>query len=685
VQRRSILDAAKIAGLNPLRLINETTAIALQYGTGRPITEARKVCFYDMGVSSTDVSIVTISGQGLKVEAVASDRNLGGRVIDEILAEYLAVQIKDKYKLDVASNQKAWLKLRKEADRVKQYLSANTKVPYAIEYLLDGVDVAGVVTREELHTLLDKHVKDRLLAPLQFVLERSNTKLEDLHSLEMVGGCTRVPYIQTLVRDFFGRDVSKTCDSDESVCRGATLQCAMLSPSFKVRDYEVKEVAPYAIEVEWQHKADATPASLHEPLSTEDRVRLVELYAPTPAVKIVTIKETRLPLLVAAKYVSSGQPTFPAADATIARCLVTAPAGAALPEQLKLKLKVKIDASGNGSIVEATAVEEKEVEVEEEAPVDPAAAAAPAPAPEAPMTDDAAAAEPAPAPAKQMIKVMKKQTVKTPLEMQLHYPCSLDQVALNKAADQEHAMAYADRVVRETAEIKNELEGYILNTRTRVQDKADLGKYFEPAAADAFVSRLRKEEDWLDDEGYDESKETYAAKLAELRAIGAEAMEKSKEDELREEAFAKFTEEMNKGLQWAATKDPKYDHIPAEERAKVQQRCDAAVMEAAQAMEKQRSQPPTAPLAITVAKLQSAVADVTRFAQSIMNKPKPAPKADPKPTPKAEAKEEAKPAEGEAPKAEGEAAAEPAAEGDEMVDDVKADEPAKEEPAAEQA
>ena len=131
VQRRSILDAAKIAGLNPLRLINETTAIALQYGTGRPITEARKVCFYDMGVSSTDVSIVTISGQGLKVEAVASDRNLGGRVIDEILAEYLAVQIKDKYKLDVASNQKAWLKLRKEADRVKQYLSANTKVPYA--------------------------------------------------------------------------------------------------------------------------------------------------------------------------------------------------------------------------------------------------------------------------------------------------------------------------------------------------------------------------------------------------------------------------------------------------------------------------------------------------------------------------------------------------------------------------
>ena len=660
-QRRGLLDAAKIAGLNPLRLINETTAIALQYGMGRPIPEPRKVLFYDTGVCSTDVSLITISGTGLKVEAVASDRCLGGRDIDEALAHHMAVHIKEKYKLDVTTNQKAWLKLRKEADRVKQTLSANTKVPYTIEYIMDGRDVAGVVTREELNDLIEREFKARLIAPLQYVIDKSGVKMEEIHSIELLGGCTRIPYIQALLKDAVGCPLAKTCDADESVCRGATLQCAMLSPSFKVKEYEIKEVAPYAIEVEWLHDANARTNNGAIPaFTTEDRVRLIDLYAPTPAVKIVTIKETKLPLLVAAKYVTSGQPSFPAAEATLTRCLITAPADAKdLPEVLKLKLKVKLDASGVGSLTEAVAVREVDVEVEEEVPVD---AAAPAEG-DAAMTDADKPVE------KKMVKVMRKQLIKTPLTVTAYYPYSLDERGLKAATEQEIEMANHDRLVHETNEAKNELEGYILNMRPRIQDKSDLGKYFTEAAVNEFVDRLRAEEEWLDDEGYDETKDVYVKRLSELKALGADALLKEKEREFRGETYEKFLAEVNRARQWANTTEEAFSHIPAEEREKLNKKCDDLVNTVSAAMSAQNARPDTEPLAITVAQLQAYTNEIIGFARSIMNKPKPRPVETPKPTetpkPAETPKEEAPKAEEEAPKAE-EMADEPKTDGEKM-------------------
>lgn len=225
--------------------------MATQYGMRRTFTsdtERRVIAFYDIGVCSTDVAVVSISGADLKMLAIESDHRLGGRDFDELLVVKLAEDIKQRYKLDVWTNTRAVLKLRKECDRLKQVLSANTSAPYTIEYLMNDTDVKGVVTREEFEALIKDNFRDRLLAPLERAVKAANTSLDQLHSLELLGGGTRVPYVQSLIRAVFGREVSKTCDADESVCWGATLHCAMLVPQFKVKPYEV-QVRSYRLSV----------------------------------------------------------------------------------------------------------------------------------------------------------------------------------------------------------------------------------------------------------------------------------------------------------------------------------------------------------------------------------------------------------------------------------------------------
>lgn len=560
-QRRAMLDAARMlqtssmGPLNVLRLVNDITAVAIQYGVRRTFApnETRLVLFYDIGVSSTDVALASISAAGLKMEAMTADRSLGGRDFDELLVTKLAADIKDKYKLDVLSNTKALLKLRKECDRVKQTLSANSTVPYNIEYIMDNTDVSGVVTREQFEALIEEHLKTRLVAPIDRVLAAANVKIADLHSIEMLGGATRIPYIQTLVKTHTGRDLSKTCDADESVCWGATLHCATYSPSFKVKEYDVKDIISYPIKVEWQHDADAAVTGALADMPMEESINVFPANNTIPSTKVVTIKNTKLPLQVAARY--SDPENCPSGNSLIARFAITAPTDPAMKAKLnesnKLKVKVKVDSNGLLSVISAQALVESEIEVEEPAPVaekpaeaeaekpkeeekpaadgekaadadkpkegeaadaekpkDDAAESEKAKAAEAEAAEKAAkAAEPA------MIKVKKTIVEKVDLAIHSHYPWNLSQTDFRTAVEQELEFAGVDREVRETAEAMNSLEGYILSMKSRVQDASDLKPYFADEKANEFYETLKKEEEWLEDEGYDEKKAVYVVRL----------------------------------------------------------------------------------------------------------------------------------------------------------------------------
>ncbi len=728
-QRRAILDAARmlektpVGGLNVLRLVNDITAVAVQYGVRRTLNadEKRVVVFYDIGVASTDVAVATITSTGVKMESMAADSQLGGRDFDELLVEKLAVDIKEKYKLDVHTNTKALLKLRKECSRIKETLSANTKVPYTIEYLMDGKDVTGMVQREEFENLISTHLKDRLVAPLDRALAAAGVTATEVHSIEMLGGGTRVPFVQTLVKEYTGRELSKTCDADESVCWGATMQCAMYSPSFKVKEYDVKDICAYPIRVEWQHDANAPTSGVLPDMEFSESINVFPANNVTPSVKIVTVKKPVFPLQVAARY--SDDSNRPKGQALVARFAIMAPANADMAAKVadpstKLKLKMKVDANGLLSVVSAHAHYEVDVEVEE--PVDASEAAAPAagegekpaespaaaadasPSPAAdgaaaPAEGDAAAAAapvdgaagapatdaeaPAPAAAAPTTrKVIKKVVEKVELGVHAHYPWNLSAAAFTAALEQEQAMAHQDREVRETAERMNELEGFILTMKSRIQDSSDLKPFFAPGKADAAYEEFKTQETWLEDEGYDEKKSVYEAKIEALRVLVASALALQKEAQERPEAIAAVTTALEQWREWTKTTEEKYAHISPELRSKVTAKCDEVALWVANKQNEQGSKPAHEQPAALVKDFHAKINELNTACNVILKtpKPKPAPKpeAPKEEAPKEEApKEEAKPAEdaAEAAKTEGdkEAAAAEEKPAEDMKDDVE--------------
>lgn len=256
IQRRAITDAASIAGLSVLRLINDTTATALGYGiTKSDLPEAdnpRNVIFIDVGHSSLSAAVVAFSKGQLVVKSTAFDTNVGGRYIDQALVNHFAEQFKTKYKIDVLSNPKATFRLAAGCDKVKKVLSANLEAPLNVESIMNDIDASSRLTREEYEALI-AGVLDRIPIPLSHVLQDAGLTLEQIDAIELVGGCTRIPAVRTKIQSVFpGKTLSTTLNQDEAIARGATFACAMLSPVFRVRDFAIHDIQAYPIKVEWE-------------------------------------------------------------------------------------------------------------------------------------------------------------------------------------------------------------------------------------------------------------------------------------------------------------------------------------------------------------------------------------------------------------------------------------------------
>lgn len=260
VQRRALLDAAQIAGLNVLRLINDTTAVALGYGiTKSDLPEPenpRNVVFVDVGHSSMSVAVVAFSKGQLAVRSTAYERHVGGRDIDYALLQHFATEFKEKYKIDVLSNPKAIFRLSAGCDKVKKVLSANAEAPLNVESIMNDIDAHSRLTREEYEQLISG-VLNRLDAPLQQALADSGLTIEQIDAVELVGGCTRIPAVRSKIQAWFGgKTLSTTLNQEEAAARGATFACAMLSPVFRVREFSIQDVTPYSIKVSWERQPD---------------------------------------------------------------------------------------------------------------------------------------------------------------------------------------------------------------------------------------------------------------------------------------------------------------------------------------------------------------------------------------------------------------------------------------------
>lgn len=260
-QRRALLDAAQIAGLNCLRLINDNTAVALGYGITKldlPTAEEKpkRVCFVNIGHSNYTATVVEFKKGELAVKSSAWDRHFGGRYIDKALVEHFAKEFDEKYKINVMENGKARFRLAAGVEKLKKVLSANNMAPINVESIMNDVDVRGMLKREELEELI-KPLLERATAPIEQALAEAKLKPEDIDHVEMVGGCTRVPSLKAAIQEYFGgKTLSFTLNQDEAVARGCAFSCAILSPVFRVRDFSIHDMVNYPIEFTWEKSED---------------------------------------------------------------------------------------------------------------------------------------------------------------------------------------------------------------------------------------------------------------------------------------------------------------------------------------------------------------------------------------------------------------------------------------------
>ncbi|RKO86845.1 Hsp70 protein-domain-containing protein [Blyttiomyces helicus] len=272
-QRRAILDAAQVAGINILRILNDLTAAALGYGLTKldlpdpsdAKHKPRNVVFVDLGHSSFQVSVVSFVKGKLVVKGTSYDRNLGGRDFDELLVDHFTKIFDAKYKMDIKSNAKAIFRLRAACEKVKKILSANAKTVLNVECLLDDKDVRAEVDRAEFEELIAPLVA-RLTGPLEKALAAAEVTADEVDFVEMIGGSTRIPAVKETLAKFFGGNLdenklSTTLNQDEAVSRGCALQCAILSPVFKVRDFSTQEWNNYPIELAWDASVAPAPKS----------------------------------------------------------------------------------------------------------------------------------------------------------------------------------------------------------------------------------------------------------------------------------------------------------------------------------------------------------------------------------------------------------------------------------------
>lgn len=250
-QRQATKDAGTIAGLNVARIINEPTAAAIAYGLDKKGGEMN-ILVYDLGGGTFDVSILTIDNGVFEVLSTSGDTHLGGEDFDHRIMDYFIKLIKKKYNKDISKDNRALGKLRRECERAKRALSSQHQVRVEIESLIDGVDFSEPLTRarfEELNMDLFK----KTMGPVKRALEDAGLKKKDIHEIVLVGGSTRIPKIQQLLKDFFdGKEPNKGVNPDEAVAYGAAVQGGILSGEGgeETKGLLLLDVAPLSLGIE---------------------------------------------------------------------------------------------------------------------------------------------------------------------------------------------------------------------------------------------------------------------------------------------------------------------------------------------------------------------------------------------------------------------------------------------------
>ncbi|KAJ8905363.1 hypothetical protein NDN08_001870 [Rhodosorus marinus] len=248
-QRQATKDAGKIAGLEVMRIINEPTAAALGYGLDK--ADGKVIAVYDLGGGTFDVSILEITGGVFEVKATNGDTHLGGEDFDHHLLEYLLGEFKKQEGIDLSKDRLALQRLREAAEKAKIELSSTMQTEINLPFIT--ADQAGPkhmnlsLSRSKLQSIVDDLVT-KTLDPMKACLKDAGIQKSDIKDILLVGGMTRMPKVQEVVKDFFGKDPSKGVNPDEVVAMGAAIQGGVLKGDIK--DILLLDVTPLSLGIE---------------------------------------------------------------------------------------------------------------------------------------------------------------------------------------------------------------------------------------------------------------------------------------------------------------------------------------------------------------------------------------------------------------------------------------------------
>lgn len=576
-QRRGVMDACAIVGLNCLKVVNEPVAIALSYGIYKSAkglfseTEPVHVMFIDVGYSCYTVSVVDFVQEKLVVRSTAWDQSVSGRCLDDVIVEYLAEQFEKKTKINVRQNAKAMLKLQAAAEKAKKTLSPAgvTEARVSVECLAEDTDLNCSLTLDEFESRA-ANIIARLEAPIVSALAEAGITKEQLTDTEIVGGSSRVQCIKRTIGSILGLDAAAlnyglktTMNSDEAVARGSALQCAMLSSRVKVKPFNITDMVQYPVEVSFE-SAGAGVAVGGE---GDDEAKESKECSGTEAVQIfsrgdelphkprrltfrnksesfdITVRYGASAVGIEGNTSSSVLP--PGSHHTIASYRVEIPDCYANSGH-DVRVTFGLDRSGCVYIVSAHLMEETAEEPEQ---------AAESAAPSETKEGEVAAAPPA-APKRRFKKV---DLVTVPLQT-----FTLSPAALKAAVDDEATMTAADTLIRETADKRNELESFIYTMRDKLD--TSLKGFYTEAEKSQLISAMESAEEWLYGDGFESTKAEYAKNIDILKGPASMIEFRCNEQNGRPAACEQLKTHVKHIRTFAANTDADHDHITTEER-----------------------------------------------------------------------------------------------------------------------
>lgn len=687
-QRAALLDAANLAGLNTLALINSYAAAALQYGIEKDFTnKTEHVVLYDMGANSVEVAHVKFSSfvvkEGYKNNTYSQfetmqvkwDSDTGAEDLDVVLTNHFADEFEALHPgTNIRGSPRAMAKLKRECKRTKEILSANSDAPLNVESLHNDLDFRTSITRAKFEEIAGDFFEKAAL-PLKELIDTSGLTPEDFTAIELLGGGTRVPGVrQALENVLITRNLDRHLDADEASVLGAALHAANISTSFRLRKFGMADIATFDLflEEETPQKGDGSQPSTARRVALASKDKKI-----LPMKKTLTMKEQYDDFSISVHYSTKDGAALPrgVSDPFIGRYSVVgvSEAGANLKNSTYLGKTNVLFSVGYGGHVKVEKVEAvvqisevvkvpvlkpqndtEAVETEgsdgdstKEGDKGEVGGEQEAAADDAPLSTESedqkeAAGQESSSPSTAENSGQKNKTAGLPqyemqeqvvtrvtrVPLQVNYSMrvpALTPEAMQTAVANLDALRRKDKARQEAAAAKNDLESYILKSSSLLQGDEDVMQVSTEAEREELSSKLLEEEDWLYMDGADAEADEFSRRLQQLKAPCEAIFHRASELANRPEAVQRAQAYLSKIKEMVRSWETVKPWINATEREQALHDLDGFESWLDESIDAQKKQPLTEEPAFTSAQVDAKLAPLQKKIEKLKKTKKPKP------------------------------------------------------------